>query len=107
MDELHGDRAFSDAGRHTFDRSMPHVSSHKNSWRAGFQKKRFALQRPHSCVMGLARLSQQIRTGEDESIFVSLDFSGQPFSMGERADKDEERFRWEGFARFRAGVGDG
>src|SRR5262249_35243465 len=86
--KLYGVGAFADAGSHTLDGAVAHITGDEHSRHAGFQQPRFTIQRPpaRQFVVG-----HQVAPGEDESFFIAFQNAGKPVGQWRGADEDEKR----------------
>jgi len=89
VDELDGDRPFSDGGGHSLDGSMPDVAGREDAGHAGFEQTRTPLERP-------PMLRSQIWASEQEALLVSRDLSREPSGPRIRPDEDEESVSGDG-----------
>src|ERR1700678_2040293 len=94
MDELNGDRSFTDAGSHPLYRAMPHIAHRKQSGKICFEQIRIPAERPS--LRPLAIL-YQIRAGQDESMLVSLNDVSEPVGSRRSSDKNKHRTRRHAF----------
>src|SRR6185295_6425617 len=87
MNELHRRCAFPDSGCHAFDRTVSHISGHKNSRLAGFQPEWIAIKCPADVPITFA--SRKIRSGKYESVIIELDDILEPAGVWQRANENE------------------
>src|SRR3954464_15871537 len=86
MNELHSHRAFTNAGGHALDRTVPDIAHREQAGNIRFQKEGVALQRP-----GLRTLTfpEYVRTSEDKAAVISLYDVTQPIRARQGANKSE------------------
>src|ERR1700752_5222243 len=87
MNELHRRCAFSDSGCNAFDRTMPHISGHKNSRLPGFQPERIPIKCPAHVPITFA--SQKMGAGNYEAVLIHLDHILEPVCVWQRANENE------------------
>src|SRR5437879_1089669 len=90
MNELDGDRAFTNTRRYTLHRTAPYITHREYSRHIGFEQTRIAVESPRS---GTAAVSDQVRSREDEATLVPLQDTFEPVGPGNCADKDEQSRR--------------
>src|SRR5271168_3169457 len=103
MRELNGNRTFPDGRSRALDRTMSHITCHKNSGYAAFQQVRGPLFLPDRCELpgylcvrtGQIRTYElwihQIRTCENKAFIVAKNRIRQPFGSGDGSDKYKYR----------------
>src|SRR5215471_9085828 len=70
MNELHGNRPFSNTRSHPLHRAMANVAHGEDSWNVGFQQEGISLQRP---TFRSSPVPQEIGSGQNEPALVALD----------------------------------
>ena len=90
MDELNGQRAFSDGGRDALDGPMARVADDENSGLAGLQRKWLSLEWP---LWTRPPIREEIAAGQVEPVFVELQPIRNPPRSRFTSDEDKERVR--------------
>src|SRR5271156_2868519 len=91
MDELHGDRTFSDSRCNSLHGSVANIADRKKPGDICFEQERVTVERP---AFGARAFSYQVRAGQDEAVFVALDGIGKPISAWGGADENEHGVGW-------------
>jgi len=91
MNQLHGGGSFAHSGGDPLHRPVAHVTGDEDTWDAGFEQERIAVERPARRPVPIAAQSGQVRPGQNKTMTVSLDDAGEPLRVRLRADEDKER----------------
>src|SRR6516162_5222134 len=86
MNELHRHRSLTDSGRHPFDGSMAHIADRKDAGNIGLEQKGIAVERPS---LGTLPATYQVRTGQQETPLIPLDYIRQPIGPWQSPNEDE------------------
>src|SRR4029077_18181160 len=75
MDKRNRDRPFTDCRCHAFDAAAPNVTHGEHAWKRGFERMRYAVERPSGSGELFLR---QVPSGLDETLRIERDTAIQP-----------------------------
>ena len=86
MDELHGNRAFSDSRGYTLYGSVANVADSEQAGNVGLEEIRVALERP---TLRKLAVTNKVGTGKEKAALVAFYHAREPIGSRHGADKYE------------------
>src|SRR5271166_1040100 len=88
MNELHRDRSFTDSGSDSLDGTVAHITHRKNAGNISLEQEGIAIESP---AFRPLPVTDQVRTGQQESALVPLDDASQKIRPRQLSNNDKHR----------------